>query len=192
MHPRRLPRSEQAGFSYAELAVVLVLIAALAGVVTLRSGRRVERDRVAGLVELVRGLRTACAEFHRDTGEYAREYDRTAYGGPYLELSSSQPLVGWDGPYIRRGLVPRADNPFGGLHLYDVPTAAGNTGFDLDGDGTEEMSSSCCMLYLAGIDEEVAEALDARFDRGVTGPWTETGRVKWSATTLRAYVLVYY
>ena len=183
--------SAKSGFTLLELVIVLALIAGLAGVVSLRSGKYIQRGQVSSIVQLSSNMKTACATFYADTGQYPREYDMATYSGTNLELSSTQSLAGWDGPYLEKGITTSSDNPFGALHLYDSASGAGNTGFDLDGDGTNDATTNLCMLYLAGITQEVAEKLDEHFDGGVGGTWNETGKFNWNSSTSRGFILIY-
>ena len=189
MHLR--PRPQRGGFTLLELVIVLALIAALAGVVTVRSGAFIQRGQVSSIVQLSQTLKTACAAFYADTGAYPREYDMADYSGTNRELSINQTLTGWDGPYLESGIAENDDNPFGDLHLYDTSVAAGNTGFDLDADGTDDVTTNSCMLYLAGITQEIAEKLHEHFDSGVGGTWNETGSFNWNSGNNRGFILIY-
>jgi len=184
-------RKTKSGFTLLELVIVLALIAALAGVVSLRSGKYIQRGQVSSIVQLASNLKTACATFYADTGQYPREYDMAKYKGNKRELTISQTLPGWDGPYLEKGLTANTDNPFGALHLYDSASGAGNKGFDLDGDGTDDAKKNLCMLYLDGITQEVAEKLDEHFDGGVSGTWNKTGKFNWNSSKGRGFILIY-
>jgi general secretion pathway protein G len=182
---------KNSGFSLLELVIVLALIAALAGVVTMRSGNIIRKGQVSTIIQLSNTLKAAAASFYADTGTYGREYDHASYSGTNLELSGEQSINGWDGPYLEEGITAKDDNPFGALHFYDTPTGAGNSGFDLDADGTDDVTASANMLYLAGVTEEVAEILDDHYDLGVGGTWNETGRFNWNSGNSRAFILVF-
>ena len=190
-HTSTRNRRTRRGFSLLELVIVLGLIAALAGVVALQSGKYIQRGQVSAIVQLAKNLKTAAATFYADTGKYPREYDMAKYSGKNRELSLEQSLVGWDGPYLEEGLTANSDNPFGAIHLYDTSVAAGNKGFDLDGDGSNEITKDVCMLYLGGIPEEVAQRLDAHYDEGVGGTWNETGVFNWKSSNSRGYILIF-
>lgn len=188
-HPRRgLLR----GFSLLELVIVIGLIVLLVGVVSLRSGAFRERSQVARLLQLTQELEAAARSFHQDTGEYAREYPNQPTR--HRELSARQEAIsGWNGPYLELPLADFVDNPFGHLRLYDRVTANDwIPGFDLDGDGGLEVHGDGCMLYLAGIKQEIAQQLDESLDSGVPGEWASTGSLRWSSERDRAYVLVYH
>ena len=189
----KLPRqlSSRSAFSLLELVIVLALIAALAGVVTVRSGKFIQRGQVSRIIQLASNLKTACATFYADTGAYPREYDMSSYTGTNRELTLTQTIAGWEGPYLEKGITAKVDNPFGSIHLYDTAVANGNSGFDVDGDGAEETTSNCCMLYLTSITQETAEKLEQQFDAGVTGTWTDTGSFKWNSGNQRAFILIF-
>ena len=143
--PRPHSRS---GFSLIELVVTMTILSVLVGIVSFRSGSVVERSKATKIVGMIDTLRTACALYHVDTGDYPYEY--TNYGAVHRKLSGTQTAAGWNGPYIDTPLTVNNSNPYGSLHLYNRVTAnSWITGFDVDGDGTEEITSDGCMLYLA-------------------------------------------
>ncbi len=186
------PRStSKSGFSLLELIIVLALIAALAGVITMRSGNIIRKGQVSQIIQLAETLKTAAATYYADTGSYAREYDQANYSGTSCQLSAEQSTAGWDGPYLEEGITANDDNPFGALHFYNTPNAMGNSGFDLDADGTNDVTSSANMLYVGSITQEVAEILDEHYDSGIGGTWNETGRFNWNSGTSRGYILVF-
>jgi hypothetical protein len=47
------------------------------------------------------------------------------------------------------------------------------------------------MLWLTGIESDIAESLDRTFDQGVLGAWEDTGSFRYNASRGHAYVLVY-
>jgi prepilin-type N-terminal cleavage/methylation domain-containing protein len=183
-------RSRSAGFSLLEIIVAIAILATLVGVVAMNAGGAVERGKTAKVLQLAETLRTACASYHIDTSSYAYEY--SGYAAPYRQLSGTQTTAGWRGPYIEAPLTAN-QNPFGGtVHLYNTVTANGwLTGFDCDGDGTEEVTGSGNLLWLSGISNASAQAIDNALDAGISGTWTNTGRVRYTSSNSQLYVLVY-
>lgn len=183
-------RHPRAGFSLLEIVIAISLIALLVGVVGFRGGAVVQKGQVSSVVQLVKSLREACTMHHTDTGRFAREY--TGYAANNRQLTGEQSYNGWDGPYLERPLAHNASNPWGSLHLYGTATPGGIAGFDTDGDGTEDVTGEANTLMLTGINQEVAEALDDAFDRGMAGDWQDSGRVRWTTGNSRVYILVYH
>lgn len=191
MRQRQLTAPD-AGFSLLEIVIAISLIALLVGVVGFRGGAVVEKGKVSSIVQLVKSLQTAAALHHSDTGRYPREYADSKASNRHL--TAEQSFAGWAGPYLERPLSQKnASNPFGNLNLYNR-TSVGNwiPGFDMDGDGTVDVSGDANLLLLTGIDENVAQGLNDAFDRGIGGDWKSSGRVRWNEGASRAYVLVYH
>ena len=187
---RPLPRSKS-GFSLIELVITMTILSILVGVVSFRSGAVVEKSKITKISSLVDTLKTACALYHSDVGSYAREY--TNYAANNRQLSGTQTTAGWAGPYLETPLAHNNHNPYGQLHLYNSVTANGwIPGFDVDGDGTPDVTGEGNMLYLASVTAEAAKTLNDTFDAGVPGDWQDTGRVRYQPGTRRTQVLVYY
>ena len=142
--------------------------------------------------QLVDTLKTACALYHADVGNYPREY--TNYAANNRQLSGAQTSAGWAGPYLEAPLAHNNHNPYGQLHLYNTVTANGwIPGFDLDGDGNVDVTGSGNMLYLASVPAEAAKILDDTFYEGIRrGNWQDTGRVRYQPGSRRVQVLIYY
>lgn len=194
MHPpfSTSPRCRaHAGFSLMEIVIAVSIIAIMAASITPFVNGMIERSKVAKTLTLIDTLRSACSVYHADTGAYAREYANQAAGN--RRLSATQTIPGWNGPYLEEMLRHQVSNPFGGnLHLYDTVTANGwISGFDLDGDGTEDVTGSANMLYLTLVNESAAQRLDRALDGGLAGDWRTTGRLRYNAGSQHAYVLVY-
>lgn len=181
----------QRGFSLLELVIALSLIAILVGVVTFRSSAVLEKGRVSSLIQLAKNMQTACLTYHSDTGSYPREIPG---GAPAArDLSTPQTTVaGWAGPYLDKPLANPGSNPYGDCRLGDDASAWSNPGFDLDGDGSNDVTGDASMLRLDGIEEAIALRIDDALDKGVAGAWQSSGVVNYDAGARRLFVLVYY
>lgn len=185
------PNASRAGFSMIELVVTMTILAILVGVVSFRSGSVVEKSKVTKIISLIDTLKSACALHHADTGEYAYEY--TNYNRKHRKLSADQKTSGWGGPYIDGPLTHKNSNPFGSLHLYNNPKANNwIPGFDVDADGSVDVTSNANMLWLSGIDEDTGKLIDDALDKGLKGNWKDRGRVRYSSSSKYCWVLIYH
>ncbi|MEW6073316.1 MAG: prepilin-type N-terminal cleavage/methylation domain-containing protein [Planctomycetota bacterium] len=187
-----IPRAARRGFSLLEIVIAVCVMAILAGVLVIRSGGILSSSKVSKTASLVNTLQTACTAFHADTGTMAYEYSGST--APNRQLSGTQSMAGWKGPYLPEPLRTSGTNPFGGVaHLYNVVTANGwITGFDTDGDGTEDVTGKGNMLYLSGMEAGDAKSLNDVFDAGLPGAWEATGKVRYVAASKIVLVLVYF
>lgn len=191
-HRREPAAHPRAGFSLMEIVIAVSIIAILAASLTPAVSGMIERSKVAKTLGLVETLRTACSMYYADTGSYAREYAN--HSSDNRQLSTRQGQVnGWNGPYLEEALRHESTNPFGGnIHLYSTVTANGwISGFDLDGDGTDDVTGDANMLWLSNISEEIAQRLDDALDGNIPGDWRVTGRLRFNATNGHALILVY-
>ena len=185
------PPKSRGGFSFGELVVKVTVLIALVVTVSLRSESARGRSNADKILWLVRTLRSACAEYHTDTGEYAWEYSKKAARNRML--SAIQNLKGWDGPYIDEPFTPGSSNPFGKVHLYDDIAANGwLTGFDTDGNTVIDVYGEGNMLWLEGVGEFAAKRLDDALDAGLPGPWAESGVVRYGASDRDCLILIYH
>ncbi len=183
--------SRSGGFSLMEIIVAVSILSILAAAIAIRAGGMIDKGNSTKVVNLVSTLKTACAAYHADVGSYAYEYSGAAASS--RKLSGTQTTAGWSGPYLE-GPLTHAQNPFGGsMHMYNRVTAGSRiTGFDVDGDGTEEVTGYANMLWLSNIEEASAEKIDGAIDRGVPGDWEDTGRVRYTSGSRHLHLLVYY
>ncbi len=178
------------GFTLLEIIVAMVVIALLVGVVALRSSKVVDRGKVTKIVDTVNTLKQACAMHHFDTSTFAYEY--SGYPASSQRLSQRQTYNGWKGPYIEKQITV-GDNPFGGtVHLYSIATPNGNPGFDLDGDGTLDVTGGSNVLWMSGVPNEQAREVNDAFDAGISGTWSDSGQVRYSSATSQLYILVHH
>lgn len=186
--------TRRAGFSLLEIIVAVSILAILAGAMAVRTGGLLGKSKAARAVQLTETLNLACTAYHSDTGQLPLEY--SGYQAQYRDLSAEQTAAGWDGPYIDGPFrVDGGTNPFGGgkAHLYNNLQANGwVSGFDLDGDGSLDVQSNGCMLYLNQVEEGDAQRFDSLIDKGIPGSWQDSGRVRYIAGSRIVLVLVYF
>lgn len=187
----RPTRSTTRGFSLVELVITMTIMTILVGVVAMRAGSMTDKARVAKIVSLAENLKTAVMMYHEDTTQLPLEYNGYQ-GANYHRLSQDPGLTGWDGPYLE-GPINRTWNPTGAqVHLYNRAAHARNNDYDLDGDGTADVANADgCSLSFWGIDQDLAERIDAALDEGIAGDWTNAGRVEYRASNRILSILVY-
>ena len=181
----------KSGFSLLEIVIAISVLAIIAGVMTLRSGSLIEKGRVTNAIETIDVLKKACVMYHVDTGTYAREY-----GGSSLanrRLSGTQTVNGWSGPYID-GQLPVNANPWAGTtRVYNTVTANGwIPGFDVDGDGNNDVTGDGNMVYMSRVDASSAQKINDAIDKTTPGNWDESGRVRYVSGSELLLVLVNY
>jgi len=180
----------RAGFSLLEIVIALAVIAMIVGVIAIRSGGVINKGKTLKILQLVDTLKNASVQYHADTNELPWEYSGdTAVN---RKLSGTQTIAGWQGPYIEAPLSSAMHPSYGLIEMHNTSVVNGNDGFDLDGDGTNDVTSNACTLYLSGITQTDAQAIDSAFDKGIPGTWSATGRVRWNSTNSDLFVLVYF
>lgn len=174
-----------------EIIVAVSILSILAATLALRSGGMIAKGKNGKIINLISTLKTACALHHADTGNFAYEY--SGYGNSHRKLSGNQTTTGWDGPYIEAPLTHK-QNPYNGsMHLYNSVTAnSWLTGFDIDGDGNNDVTSSGNMLWMSNVPEDAAQSINDSIDAGIPGTWSSTGRVRYNSSSKHLYVLLYY
>ena len=183
--------SAKSGFSLLEIIIAVSVLAILAGVMTLRSGTLIEKGKVANALETIDVLKKACVMYHTDTGLFANEY--AGYTAPNRKLSGTQTISGWAGPYIESPLPVNANPWAGTTHLYNVVTANGwIAGFDVDGDGTNDVTGKGNMVYFAKVEESAAKRINDALDKSVPGTWGTTGKVRYVSASKLLLVLVHW
>lgn len=183
-------RRSKAGFSLLELVIALAVIAMIVGVVAMRSGGVLNKGKATRVIQLVDTLKNAAVQYHADTNQIPWEHMNGTAAN--RKLSGTQTIAGWQGPYIESPITSGMHPANGTMHLYNTAVISGNTGFDTDGDGAIDVTANCCTLWLNSMTQQDAQALDAAFDKGLTGTWSDAGRVKWNSTTQQCWVLVYW
>jgi len=182
--------SARAGFSLMEIIVAVSILSILAATLAMRAGGMIDKGKTAKVIELTSTFKTVCATYHADVGSLPHEY--SGYQANHRHLSGTQSANGWDGPYLEAPLT-HAQNPFNGqMHLYDRATVHGLSGFDVDGDGTDDVTGDANVLYLSNVPADAAQTIDTRIDQGIPGTWSSSGRVRYNTGNSRLHILVYY
>jgi prepilin-type N-terminal cleavage/methylation domain-containing protein len=178
------------GFSLLEIVIALAVIAMIVGVVAVRSGGVINKGKTSRVIQLIDTLKKASAQYHADTNQMPWEHA----GGSLAnrKLSGTQTIAGWQGPYLESPLTT-AMNPSGGsINLYASVAVQGNAGFDIDGDAANDITAAGCTLWMSGLTQADAQAIDNVFDKGVRGNWYSSGRVKWNSSNNYCWVLTYW
>lgn len=172
------------GFTLVELIVVMAIIALLVTVLIPTVGHIRNRAKVTQVLRLVSTLRDACNMFYEDMGYFPTEFEI----GHIPRIISQHQLTydqggNWNGPYLKTP-YKRADSPFDGWTgvysgLTSYPSNQGGSGFDLNGDGSDETRGGGSLVRLDGCDQHIAQMVNDVIDEGVPGPWTETGKVEF-------------
>lgn len=178
------------GFSLLEIVIALAVIAMIVGVVAMRSGGVINKGKTSRILQLVDTLKKASAQYHADTDQMPWEYAGSA--AVNRKLSGTQTIAGWQGPYLESPLTTAMNPSAGSINMYAAANIQGNAGFDLDGDATNEVTTSGCTLWMSGISQTDAQAIDTAFDKGLAGNWYDTGRVKWNSSNNYCWILVYF
>ena len=171
----------QAGFTLMEMIGVVAVIAVLASMATPLIFDAIRNARVTAFVEDVNTIRTAVANYYKDTGEFPTHIVGGTGDASQLLLTNAtnNPVEGWDGPYLEF----EPSNPFtsGGEFRIEESSAAGYQ-FDLNGDGTAD-TTSVMAVRIAGVSDTEARKISNILDNDsdVTtgnGAWYAAGRVK--------------
>ncbi len=189
---RDLGRSLQQGFTFIELVVVIAVIALLAGVLIPNVTSVTKDAKSSKILQLYDALRTACERYYIDVGSVPLEYSGSSYNSAtYHQLSLTQTTSGWKGPYIDHPLST-GDNPFNStVYLYNSIGSYAGSGFDLNGDGTDDATGTGNYLVMWGVDADTAQYVDSSLDKGNLGAdWKTSGRVEYNASSKILSILI--
>jgi len=178
-------------FTLIELIVVIAIIAILAAIIAPNAFRAIQKARVARMAADLKTVKTAALMYRTDTGQWP---------GGYIEnnahpLLSDPGLPGWDGPYMDKpGISPLVKDPglpfcstFGIYYLCWSYGCCGGSApvplsslcnlywrFDLDKDGTAEVTDGIGISVYGFSSVDTVEKLDLVFDgEEVVGPYPQ-------------------
>ncbi|MEL6949990.1 MAG: prepilin-type N-terminal cleavage/methylation domain-containing protein [Pseudomonadota bacterium] len=174
-------RQRQAGFTLMEMIGVVAVIAILASMATPMIFDAIRNARVTAFVEDVNVARTAVARYYEDTGQFPTHIPTDTRDGrrTLISNSASNPIGGWNGPYLETDI----SNPFdeGGYRAI-LTSGNANYQFDLDGDGTIDTTTVAVMRIDNVSDAQarkISDILDGDADTTTgNGAWYASGRVK--------------
>lgn len=172
------------GMTFVEMVVVLAVVAAVAAVLAPEVIGRLGKSRTAVLASDLRALSRAALEFRGDVGRYPK---RISYLGAPIRSGSRDSCNGlipdsatWRGPYLAQTVTP------GGLvrgtaviqdTVQRAPaTPAGN-------------AYGTWLLVVTGVEQEVADELEAAFDGPPANP--ADGVIRYTAAGSGAGTLHY-
>ncbi|MEM7765549.1 MAG: type II secretion system protein [Pseudomonadota bacterium] len=187
-------RQRRTGFTLPEVISVLAVISVLVSISTPMILNVQRNTRISSFVENIYAWRTAAISHYGDTGRMPL-FDSAAPDASGL-ITNASGLRGWAGPY----LVEPLSNPFDGEAYIGLIVASGPGGefsFDLDGNGTMDISDAL-VLMVENVSErearKLSEILDGDAEQVVgSGAWFARGRVKWRgvASNDRRYLLIH-
>jgi prepilin-type N-terminal cleavage/methylation domain-containing protein len=168
-------RSRGAGFTLVEVIVALVVVALLAGVVMTQVVGRLTGGETAALSQDLRGLSDAIVSFRGDVRRFPSQLGHlvsTPASGATDTCGRLIPddfLEEWRGPYLDRGIPSTG--------LVSGTSVIRN---DLRRDPSTYSSFGILYLDVEGVDQEVAERIEAAFDGnadfgGGSVRWTDSG-----------------
>lgn len=111
-------RTRESGFTLIELLVVMAILVLLASLIAPRVIGYLGSSRTKTAILQIENLSTSVELFKLDTGRYP-----TTQEGIGALVKSSQGIPYWNGPYLKRGRVPK--DPWGRPYHYRSPGTNG-------------------------------------------------------------------
>jgi len=130
LRDRRCAARMPSGFTLIELLLVLVILAALAAIVTPKFTKRSEQARVTAAKTQISQFEVALDAFEIDLSRYPT----TSEGLRALVEKPTSDAEEWQQPYLRRG-VPK--DPWGNDYVYRYPGQHNQQGYDLHSYGPD-------------------------------------------------------
>lgn len=151
--------TSRSGFSLIELAIVMAIIIALAGIVTPRLSGFADKADYARAGTDMKGIKKALQLLYLDVGYYPPDQNRGIDPGlnDPARVPSAQ-RADWKGPYLETWT---GENPWGGSYDYEYWN---EPAFDFDGVAGNEVFIS----VRGGLDTTMAQRLDEIIDDGDT------------------------
>jgi len=120
----------RSGFTLIELLLVLVILAALAGIVVPKFAKRSEQAMVTKALSQISSFETGLEAFEVDLGRYP-----TTQEGLNALVKKPINLKKWTQPYLSRSAVPM--DPWDKPYTYRQPGQHNEYGYDLSSDGPD-------------------------------------------------------
>lgn len=120
----------KSGFTLIELLLVLVILAALAAIVTPKFANRSKQAKITQARTQIAALDLAIDTFEIDVGRYP-----TSSEGLEALVKEPSNAEGWQGPYLKQGGVPL--DPWGKDYEYKIPGSYNEEGYDLYSPGPD-------------------------------------------------------
>lgn len=114
-HRAATPDAHQAGFTLTEMLVVLVIMALLVAIIAPNMLGRLGGARSQSANVQIENLAGALELYQIDTGRYP-----TTEMGLHALEAAPEGVIGWSGPYLRRGGVPL--DPWSRAYIYASQT----------------------------------------------------------------------
>lgn len=117
---------QEAGFTFIEIMIVVIIIGLLASIVAPQVLKRLGQAQTTAAQDQIGTLQVALDQYYLDSGQYPT----TEQG---LEALRTKPTLspvpnGWQGPYLQRD-VPK--DPWGNPYYYKQPGEHNTSGYDL-------------------------------------------------------------
>lgn len=113
---RRRARREEAGFTLVEMLVVITIIGMIMALVGPRVLNYLSESKAKAAKIQIESFSSALDLFFLDLGRYPTSNEGLA------ALARSTNQAGWNGPYLRGGVVP--SDPWGHIYVYRSPGAS--------------------------------------------------------------------
>lgn len=172
-----LRRGDRRGFTLVELIVVLVVMAALAAVITPAVIGRLGQGEAGAMSQNLRSVATAVERFRTDVGRYPDSLQhlvalpataRDVCGNVLPAAFRAE----WSGPYLTRAITPAGIRTGTSLILRDVTRSPALSSISTP--------TGTLVVQATGVDQTLAQELDVAFD-GTTS--LSSGTIRWSSAT---------
>lgn len=127
--------NKKSGFTLIELMIVVIIMAALAGMVLPRLINRADDAKsYIAQAAIDASLKTALQLYRVDNGKYPTSSD----GGLNALITKPSSAKNWKGPYLEKN----ANDPWGNVYEYKYPGSHNSISFDLSSRGPDGESGT--------------------------------------------------